>query len=488
VQDSIITRLHRLVDERPGAPALTIADAQVSRAELLNAVRRVAGRFTEAGVHAGSTVAIALPNSIEFLQSTIACWWLGATPQPVSHRLVSAELRAIVELADPDLVVGIDTVDAPGRSVLGDADIRTAAVSARPIPASSVVSNPWKIMASGGSTGRPKLIVDTRPALASTLDGSAKLLRMRPDGCVLVTGPLAHNAPFGTAVRGLLLGKHVILMRRFDAIEALDLIERHRVDWVYLVPATMHRIWQLPEAERLSRDLSSVDIVYHMAAPCPAWLKRAWIDWLGPEKILELYGGSEGQAITMVDGTEWLARPGTVGRPASGEMQVRDDDGNPVAPGVTGEIWMRPGPDAQVRYRYIGAEARRAAGNWESLGDMGRIDADGYVYITDRRTDMIVVGGTNVYPAEIEAALNEHPQVRSSCVIGLPHPELGNAPHALVELAAEVDDRTLFDHLQERVAVYKLPKSFERVDHPLRDEAGKVRRSAFRAERLVGLS
>jgi bile acid-coenzyme A ligase len=486
VQDSIIARLQRLADERPDAPALTVSDAQVSRAELLNAVRRVAGRFAEAGVHVGSTVAIGLPNSIEFMQSALACWWLGATPQPVSHRLVSAELRAIVELADPALVVGIDTVDAPGRPVLSDADVRTAAVSGLPVPAASVVSNPWKIIASGGSTGRPKLIVDTRPALASTLDRSVSVLRVRPDGCILVTAPLAHNGPFGLAMRGLLLGKHVVVMRRFDPVEALDLVERHRVDWVYLVPTMMQRIWRLPEAVRSSRDLSSVETVYHMAGPCPAWLKRAWIDWLGPSKILELYGASEGQATAACDGSEWLARPGTVGRPVSGEMQIRDDNGIPVAPGVTGEIWMRPGPDGQLHYRYIGAEPRRAPGNWESLGDIGRIDVDGYVYITDRRSDMIVVGGANVYPAEIEAALNEHPQVLSSCVIGLPHPDLGNAPHALVELAVEVDDQTLIDHLLERIAVYKVPKSFERVDHPLRDEAGKVRRSALRAERLAG--
>ena len=163
---------------------------------------------------------------------------------------------------------------------------------------------------------------------------------------------------------------------------------------------------------------------------------------------------------------------------------MRDESGAPLDPGLVGELWLRRGAGAPAPYRYIGAEARASADGWESLGDMGRVDSEGYVYITDRRTDMFVVGGANVYPAEIEAVLDEHPAVRSSCVIGLPHEDLGSVPHALVQLATPVEDADLLAHVRDRLAPYKVPRSVERTEAPLRDDAGKVRRSALRAERM----
>lgn len=212
-------------------------------------------------------------------------------------------------------------------------------------------------------------------------------------------------------------------------------------------------------------------------------LKAAWIDWLGPERVLELYAATEQQAVTIIDGAEWLTRPGSVGRPVLGELAILDDDGNPVAPGTVGEIWMRRGADIPQPYRYIGAESNRRAGGWETVGDMGHVDGDGYLFLSDRRADLILVGGLNVYPAEIEAALDEHPAVRSSCVIGLPDDDLGNIPHAILQ--GDVAEDELRTHLAERLAPAKVPRSFEFVDAPLRDEAGKVRRAALRAERLA---
>jgi bile acid-coenzyme A ligase len=249
----------------------------------------------------------------------------------------------------------------------------------------------------------------------------------------------------------------------------------------------MLRIWRLPEAVRLAADVSSLEVAFHLAAPCPQWLKQAWIDWLSPEKVLELYGGTELQAMTVITGTEWLAHRGSVGRPVIGEVQIRDFDGQPVPAGQEGELWMRRGPGAPSPYQYIGATARSAPGGWESLGDIGHVDADGYVYITDRLADMILVGGANVYPAEIEAALDEHPGVRSCCVIGLPDEDLGNIPYAIVELSMPVSDEDLIAHLRLRLAPYKLPRTIERATTPLRDDAGKVRRSALRAERIACL-
>jgi bile acid-coenzyme A ligase len=201
--------------------------------------------------------------------------------------------------------------------------------------------------------------------------------------------------------------------------------------------------------------------------------------------VLELYGGTEAQSFTVITGTEWLAHRGSVGRPVFGEMRVLDADGVEVPPGTVGEIWMRRGVDAPPSYRYIGAKAKSKPDNWESLGDMGWIDAEGYVYLTDRDTDMILVGGSNVYPAEVESALDEHPGIGSSCVIGLPDEEYGSVVHAIVQTAEPLAAIQLEEFLRARLAKYKRPRTYEFVTQPLRGDDGKVRRSALRAERLA---
>jgi bile acid-coenzyme A ligase len=224
-------------------------------------------------------------------------------------------------------------------------------------------------------------------------------------------------------------------------------------------------------------------------APSPEWLKRAWIDWLGPEKIYEAYGGTERSGGTMISGTEWLARPGSVGRPTGGRrIRVLRPDGSECAPGEVGEIFMLPPGGQGSTYRYVGAEAKATADGWETLGDLGHVDADGYLYVVDRRTDMIVTGGANVYPAEVEAALDAHPAVRSSCVVGLPDDDLGQRVHAIVDAPAPPDEADLREHLARHLVRYKIPRSFEFVDEPLRDDAGKVRRSALREARLGAAS
>jgi bile acid-coenzyme A ligase len=207
---------------------------------------------------------------------------------------------------------------------------------------------------------------------------------VRPDGCIIVTGPISHNAPFVSAAVGALLGNHVVVMPRFDPADTLYLIERWQATSIVLVPTMMLRIWRLPEALRTAADLSSLGAMLHTGAPCPTWLKRAWIDWLGPDRVLELYGGTELQAGTLINGAEWLAHPGSVGRVVFGEIEIRDLDNQMLPPGEAGEIWMRRGP-----------KPRSTAEGWESLGDIGYLDSEGYLYITDRLDDMMVVGGAN---------------------------------------------------------------------------------------------
>jgi bile acid-coenzyme A ligase len=295
-----------------------------------------------------------------------------------------------------------------------------------------------------------------------------------------------HSGPFLNCHWTLMVGGFAALMSRFDAEQALALIERHRIAFVNFVPTMMHRIWRLPEATRRRYDLSSLQRVVCGGAACPPWLMRAWIDWLGPDVLHEFYGASERIGGTLISGREWLEHPGSVGKPTDGrKIRVLDPDGKDLPPGEVGELFMLPPGGQGSTYFYIGeAKARATVDGWESIGDMGWLDKDGYLYIADRRTDMIVTGGANVYPAEVEGAIDAHPRVRSSAVIGLPDEDLGQRVHAIVQVEAPLAEDELRAHLARRIDRYKIPRSFEFVDFALRDEAGKLRRSRLREERL----
>jgi bile acid-coenzyme A ligase len=282
-------------------------------------------------------------------------------------------------------------------------------------------------------------------------------------------------------------GQHMVLMSRFDPHEFLRLITDHQVNYLATVPTIMQRLLPAYRESPDSFDLSSVRRWWHLAAPCPPTIKEAWIEILGPEVVWELYGGTELQALTFISGTEWLAHRGSVGRVVSGERKVLDDDGNECHPGEVGEIYMRPRPGSAPTYRYIGSTAKSLDG-WDSLGDLGWFDDEGYLYLADRRVDMFTVGGRNVYPAEIENALSEHPAVLSALVVGVPHEDLGQVPHALVHAqTSDLDEKSVQTFVAERLADYKVPRSVEFVDTPLRDDAGKARRTAVRDEVIARL-
>jgi bile acid-coenzyme A ligase len=472
----------RLAKVDPARRAITCGNDTISRAELEGRTNRLARAYRALGVGQNSFVTIGLPNGIEFYESVLAVWKLGATPQPISSRLPARERRPIIDLANPSLVVGVDPAEAPGRPTVPVGFEPDATLSSDSL--TPVVSASFKAPTSGGSTGRPKLIVANQAGTWESIEGFATLLRIPSDGVHLVTGPLYHNAPFTFCLLALLKGNHLVVMPRFDAAGALALVEHHRIDWMYAVPTMMHRIWRLPEDERLRFDVSSLRVVLYTAAPCPRWLKQTWIEWLGGARVLEVYGGTEAQAITFISGDEWLEHPGSVGRPVIGEIRVLDDEGNERPAGDVGEIWMRRGADAPPAYRYVGAEAKSRPGHWESLGDIGWKDEGGYLYLADRETDMILVGGSNVYPAEVEAALDEHPQVRSSCIIGLPNDDYGNVVHAIVQTSEQIAATELDEFLRSRLATYKLPRTYEFVTEPLRGDDGKVRRTALRATRV----
>jgi bile acid-coenzyme A ligase len=476
---SLGARFRHLAANKPSAAAVTCGDETISWAGLEARSNRVARGLAARGVAVGDLVTIALPNSVDFILAAVALWKLGAVPQPVSAKLPPAELEGVLALAEPPLVFGDGALQI-GRPVISPAALAAEIDDDGPLP--DRIAPAWKAPTSGGSTGRPKLIIAGRPGIVN--DFEVQFWRVEADGVNLMPGPLYHNGPFASAMTSLVAGAHLVLMPKFDAESTLALVEQHRATWLYLVPTMMSRIWRLPPEIRGRFDLTSLKTVWHLAAPCPPWLKEAWIEWLGPEAIWELYGGTEAQAVTVIGGTDWLTHRGSVGRPVYGEMRVLDEHGTELARGEVGEVYMRREADAPPTYRYVGAAAR-SIGDWESLGDFGWMDAEGYLYLADRRSDLILVGGANVYPAEVEAALDAHPGVVSSAVIGLPDEDLGARVHAIVQARPGLDLAELEGHLARQLAPYKRPRSVELVDMPLRDDAGKVRRSQLREERLT---
>lgn len=478
----LVLSYHAAID--PDRPALTQDGVTLSRAELDARANRRARLLARHGVGQGDFVIFALPNSIAFFETSFALWKLGAVPCPISPKMPAAECAAIVEAVSPRLILGppeLCFAQCPTLALDAEPEPQD---SDRPLPA--CVSPSWKAITSGGSTGRPKVIV-TGVDGRTDPQGPGYALQ-RPGDTILNPGPLYHNAAFSAAHQCLFGGGHVVNMERFDAETCLALIERYRVSYVMMVPTMMGRIWRLSEEVRGRYDLSSLRILVHLGGPCPAWLKECWIGWIGPERLYEIYAGTEGIGATIINGVDWLSHRGSVGRPAPGtEMTIRHPDGSVCAAGEVGEIFFRQASGAAPNFRYIGSEMKVADG-WSSLGDLGHTDDDGFLYISDRRTDLIISGAVNIYPAEVEAAIDRHAAVRGSVVIGLPDDDLGNRVHAIVQVAPDqappLDAETLAAYLATQLARYKLPRSFEFVTTDLRDEVGKARRSQFRQERL----
>jgi bile acid-coenzyme A ligase len=478
------TQISQLAQLAPDEPAVTCDGLTITRAELDRSTNRLARAYAERGVGVGDYVTMVLPNSIEWIQAAVACWKLGAVPQPLSARLPDAELHGLLDLRPPALLAGREHSEMPSVPTGFTPD---PALSDAALP--EAVSPVWKAMGSGGSTGRPKLIEsggDSRiPAVIDYPLGAQE------GDTTLVPIPLSHNTGFTTATIALLMRHHLVLMSRFDPHRFLRLITDHRVTFLTTVPTIMQRALPVYHADAKAYDLSSIRRFWHMGAPCPPAIKQAWIELLAPEKLWELYGGTELQALTFISGDQWLTHRGSVGAVVAGEMKVLDDDGNPCTPGMVGEIYMRPSPGSAPTYRYIGVTAKTRDG-WDSLGDLGYFDADGFLYLSDRRVDMFTVGGRNVYPAEIENALSAHPEVMSCLVVGVPDPnsgDLGQVPYALVHAAdgSTLDAASVKDFLRERISGYKVPHTVEFVETPLRDDAGKARRSAVRAEIMARL-
>ena len=443
-----------LARRAPDAVAVRCGAEVLTRGELEVRADALARRWIADGVRVDDVVTVCLPNSVDFVVATVAAWKAGATPQPLSPGLPDRERRAVLDLTRPAVVV--------------DAELPEG-LEGGPLP--DLASSCWKAPTSSGSTGRPKVVRAAAPA------------RVDPDGRVapfvprvarqLVAGPLFHAAPFVYAMRGLMTGHELLVLPRFDAGGWLRLVQEHRATWSVLSPATMHRIARHPARD--ATDVGSLGSVLHLGARCAPWLKREWIDWLGPGRVQELYAGTESQGLTFVSGSEWLEHPGSVGRPLPGsEFRVVRADGSECGPGEVGEVLMRRD---RPTYSYLGAEPRVRDG-WHTLGDSGWFDAEGYLFLADRLDDVVTSAGVAIAPADVEGVLEEHPAVRSALVVGRPDAERGQVVHAVVE--GRVPEGELREWVRGRLDPEKAPRTYRFVSGPLRDEAGKARRADWR--------
>jgi acyl-CoA synthetase (AMP-forming)/AMP-acid ligase II len=335
-----------------------------------------------------------------------------------------------------------------------------------------------------GTTGRPKGTdmrwLRTLPATVGEHLAALAASSPFPPGPHLVAGPLHHTGPL-SALRHALAGGTVVVLDHFDAEAALTALEGHRITSSVMVPTHFSRFLALPAERRRRADVTSLERVIHTGAACPVEVKRAMIGWWGPV-LSEAYGGSESGTVCAIESEEWLARPGSVGRPVPGfEALVLDGAGRPLPPGAEGELWFRDLTGRGVRYHGVASEASEPG--LFTLGEIGRVDADGYVWITDRHSDMVVSGGVNLYPAEAEAVLAQHPAVADVAVIGVPDADMGEALRALVVVApgAEPPSAPELDAFcRARLAGPKCPRSYELVETVGRNAMGKLDKRALR--------
>lgn len=488
-------RLTEYAAERPDEPAVTFvrndgSEQTLSWVQLEAAANRLAHRLAERGVDDSSFVAILLPNSVEHVVATQATWKLGACAMPISPSLPAPERDAFLDLAKPAAIVAAQALAGSDHDTLPIEEVIATDGDATPPP--DRIPAPWKAVGSGGSTGRPKLIV--APGAFAVPAGSphplAALTQLGDRDIVYLPGPLYHNQTFLSTAIALFSGATVVLNERFEATRALDVIERLGVTYTSLVPTMMGRMLRV--ADVADRDLSSLRVVMHMAAPCPDWVKRGWIDLVGAERVLEVWAATELTGITLIRGDEWLAHPGSVGKPVMTEVRILDDKGEELPQDEVGEIYSRMATPGES-YAYLGADPLpETEAGLRSVGDLGWLDADGYLYLADRRSDLIISGGANVYPAEVEAVLSEHVGVADVVVVGLTDDDLGQRVHAIVQpdntSADTLTAESLDAFCRERLAAYKCPRGYELVEALPRGESGKVRRGALRTEREAAVS
>jgi long-chain acyl-CoA synthetase len=499
-----------IAEDHPDLPAVleSPTEATVSYGLLAARAHRLVHALRSRGVGAGAIVAYALPNDVDMVVWQQATGESGMRSLALNPALSPAEVREVVEHAGAAAVVvheryaglvdGLATGSTPGLRVAVGGPVpgcieQGDLVAGHPTTPPVDRSLGAPVSYSSGTTGKPKAIwrpvPDVDPSVAADAQKVfGRAFRFRPlQGAHLVSAGMHHGGCQSFYQGALNVGQPLVIMDRFDPEGALERIERHRVTTAYMVPTQFVRLLRLPDEVKARYDVSSLEVVVHSAAPCPPEVKQQMFDWWGPV-IWETYGGMEG-AATIAKPHRWLEKPGTVGRPVQGmRVRILDDDGNDVGPGQLGHVYMEPTQGATFEYRGE-PELTRAVhrGDAFTIGDVGYLDDDGYLFLRDRAKDVIISGGVNIYPAEVEAALTAHPAVADVAVIGVPDAEWGESVKAIVELADGVASsgalgEELIAFARGRLAAFKCPRTVEFRRALPRTESGKLLKRLLREE------
>ncbi len=484
----------------PGRPAMIMGGTVRTYGELDDRARRLASVLGDLGAGPGRPVATVLPNGIEMFEVATAAAMLNAPYLPVNWHLKAGELAYILDDAKVAVVVGQSGFDDELTTALeayGAGSLRVgpeyerALAAAEPLPGGDSGAGPELMFYTSGTTARPKGVVhaalsDDR-GRARGMEGQVALWSWTEDDVYVMSGPAYHASHLGWALCSLYVGAATVITDQFEARSFLAEVSRRRGTRSFMVPAHFIRILEIPEDERAALDLSSFSLIVHAAAPCPVSVKFKMMEAFPDAEIHELYGASEGGA-TRISPDEWRSRPGSVGRPWPGvEIRILDDDGQPVAVGESGVIYIRPAGPQRFSYRNDEEATNRA---WHddafTVGDIGHLDDDGYLTITDRVSDMVLWGGVNIAPREIEEVLFEHPAVVDCAVFGIPDERDGERLKAMVQLRTDVDTDDLSEYVASRLARYKVPRAWEVVDELPRDQNGKVRKRQLREAHAGG--
>jgi long-chain acyl-CoA synthetase len=486
----------------PDEPALVIGDRTRTWASLNARANQLARLFRASGLGVGEAVALLGHNAFEFVETWAACMRAGLRLTPVNWHQSPDVVSYIVENCDAKALVASGRFAAAaslagqsphlvrrlayGGAIEGFEDFDSALAEHEPVDLTDPEVGAYMLYTSG-TTGRPKGVYrPVRPTVSQLTNKILETADFRPGDKALVTGPLYHAAPLSlNLVTPLNAGVACILMDKWDAEETLRLIERHRVTHTHMVPTMFHRMLQLPEATRRRYDVSSVRWILHGAAPCPPHVKQAIIDWFGPV-VFEYYSSTEGGGV-FIDTRDWLRKPGSVGRPVEGvAIKLLDADGNEVGPNELGTVYIKA--PATGRFSYYKDPAKTASsyrGDHYTLGDMGYLDAEGFLFLTGRSAELIISGGVNIYPVEIDEALIQHEAVADAAAVGVPNEDWGEEIKAVVELkpgyaANEATRESILAFARDRLPGFQRPRTVDFVDALPRSAAGKVLRQQVR--------
>lgn len=478
-------------------PRIRCGPVDRSHEEVHSRAARIGAGLQAMGIAGGDNVALVLANSVEFLEVTAGVALAGANPVPVNWHGKADEIGYLLSNSDSKAAfVHSDFLAAVQQT--GTALPLIVVAGKAPVPDGLVEYESWLaqhdpgvnsaepttglgMIYTSGTTGKPKGIVRdvvSSEVLMKMVMSTMHRMGIGPGIATILPAPLYHTAPNTMAVLAMKLGMDITILERFDAEQFLAAVERQRVQQVQMVPTMFTRLLRLPQKVRDRYDLSSLRLVVHSAAPCPEHIKRQMIDWLGPI-VSEYYGGSETGPIVWCTTEEWLAHPGTVGAPADGaRVRIITDDDEEAPIGEVGVVYVKPA-DHWPGFTYHGDDKKRREmelDGFVTVGDMGRVDADGFLYLTDRANDMVISGGVNIYPAEIESVLYQLPAVRDCAVFGIPDEEYGESLAAHIEIgegfALNEDEVRTF--VRDKLAGFKVPKVVVFDDDLPREDSGKL--------------